>query len=200
MSRLFGLELDGDNRYAEVEEDGCRRVFVYLDHPSSGGKKKRFATALTPEQFDRLRDEIAETDPSARLAAALTAASSETWKHVRELLRRVERHAPRFTNDDLGRDARSHLPAPEIDELVDYLDRTGLVVPFDWLEWLKIVGPLDADPIPRLEACTAEECLGYLTAILRSARFVEGSFERQFLDGYPQLITARLLNLTLHED
>ncbi len=65
VSDLFGLELDGNNRFAQLDHDGHRWIFVYLDHPSSGGKKKRFATALTHEQFDRVRDELAVTDLDA---------------------------------------------------------------------------------------------------------------------------------------
>ncbi|MBH0120383.1 hypothetical protein I0Q12_13010 [Rhodococcus sp. CX] len=59
VSDLFGLALDGNNRFAQLERDGHRRTFVYLDHPSSGGKKKRFATALTREQLDRVLDHLA---------------------------------------------------------------------------------------------------------------------------------------------
>jgi len=58
VSQLFDLGLDGEHRYAEFVHDGRPRAFVYLDHPSSGGKNKRFATALTPEQLDRLRAEF----------------------------------------------------------------------------------------------------------------------------------------------
>lgn len=61
VSQLFHLGLDGEHRYAEFVHDGRPRAFVYLDHPSSGGKKKRFATAVTPEQLDRLRTEFAAT-------------------------------------------------------------------------------------------------------------------------------------------
>lgn len=65
VSDLFDLELDGNNRSAELDHDGHRWTFVYLDHPSSGGKKKRFATALTREQLDRVRGELAVTDLDA---------------------------------------------------------------------------------------------------------------------------------------
>ncbi|WP_301850575.1 hypothetical protein [Rhodococcus pyridinivorans] len=61
VSQLSHLGLDGEHRYAEFVDDGRPRAFVYLDHPSSGGKKKRFATAVTPEQLDRLRTEFAAT-------------------------------------------------------------------------------------------------------------------------------------------
>jgi len=54
---------------------------------------------------------------------------------------------------------------------------------------------LEADPTARLANCTAEECLGYLTGILRAIHWFDGSFEQQFLDGYSQLVLARLLDL-----
>lgn len=60
VSQLFDLGLDGEHRYAEHVHDGRPRAFVYLDHPSSGGKNKRFATAVTPEQLDRLRAQFSD--------------------------------------------------------------------------------------------------------------------------------------------
>lgn len=196
VSDLFGLELDGNNRFAQLEHERRRWTFVYLDHPSSGGKKKRFTTALTRGQLDRVRGELVVADLGAPLSAALAATSPETWDRLRELLQRVERYAPRFTSGDAARSTPSQLPATEANELVDCLYADGLMVPFDWSGWLEVVGPLDADPTARIAECTAEECLGYLTAIFRATRFVEGSFEQQFLDGYPQLILGRLLDLT----
>ena len=61
VSRLFDLGLDGNSRYAELDLDGSRRVFVYLDHPSSWGKKKRFAMALTHDELDRVRMALADS-------------------------------------------------------------------------------------------------------------------------------------------
>jgi len=61
VSRLFDLSLDGNSRYAELDQDGRRRAFVYLDHPSSGGKQKRFAMALTHDQLDRVRMALADS-------------------------------------------------------------------------------------------------------------------------------------------
>ena len=75
------------------------------------------------------------------------------------------------------------------------MNASGLIVSFAWDRWLAVAGPLSEDPTARITDCTAEECLGYLTAALRSARFVDGAFEQQFLDGYPQLILGRLLDL-----
>lgn len=134
------------------------------------------------------------------LSAALAATSPATWDRLRELLQRVERYAPRFTSGDETRNPQSQFPEAEANALVEYLNAAGLVVPFDWTGWLNVVGPLDADPTARIAECTAEECLGYVTALLRAARFVEGTFEQQFLDGYPQLILGRLLDLMQGRD
>ncbi|WP_139281847.1 DUF6508 domain-containing protein [Rhodococcus zopfii] len=150
---------------------------------------------MTRKQLDRVCGELAVADLGAPLSAALAATSPETWDHLRELLQRVERFAPRFVGGDAARNPQSQFPEAEANALVDYLNGAGLVVPFDWTNWLEVVGPSDADPTARIAECTAEECLGYLTAIFRAARFVEGSFEQQFVDGYPQLILGRLLDL-----
>lgn len=197
VSRLFGLRLDGNNRYAELGRYGSRQVFVYLDHPSSGGKNKRFATALTPDQLDRLRGELVLDELGAQLSDALATTSPVTWTYLRRLLQQVERSAPRYTSGDDTRDLLPHLPESEVRELADYLYATGLVVPFDWSTWLRIVGPLDTDPTARIAQCTAEECLGYLTGIFRAMHWFEGSSEEQFQKGYPQLVLARLLDLVL---
>jgi len=193
VSRLFDLDLDGNNRYAEIGQGQRRQVFVYLDHPSSGGKKKRFATALTSEQLDRTSHALVVAELSAPLSEALEATSPVTWAYLRKLLERVERHAPRYTNSEDPRN-RS-LPESEANELAAYLDANGLVVPFDWTTWLSVAGPLETDPTARIANCTAEECLGYLTGIFRAMHWLDGSFEQQFLDGYPQLVLARLLDL-----
>mgnify|MGYP001191712540 CR=1 FL=1 len=62
VSDLFDPGLDAAHRFAAANVDGQRRFFVYLDHPASGGKKKRFATALTRDQLKRIRDEITRPD------------------------------------------------------------------------------------------------------------------------------------------
>lgn len=52
VADLFGVDLDGTNRYATIEIGGVVRHIVRLDHPSSGGKFKRFQTTLSPDQLE----------------------------------------------------------------------------------------------------------------------------------------------------
>ena len=59
MAEVFALELDSTRRLARMTQGGLERTVVYLDHPASGGKAKRFETALSTADLETIRRDLA---------------------------------------------------------------------------------------------------------------------------------------------
>lgn len=55
MAEVFNIGLDSTQRLAHINRDGLQRTVVYLDHPASGGKSKRFETALSPAELEMIK-------------------------------------------------------------------------------------------------------------------------------------------------
>lgn len=61
MAEVFNIELDSEKRSARMTQGGVQRTVVYLDHPASGGKSKRFETALSPDDLQTIRRDLANS-------------------------------------------------------------------------------------------------------------------------------------------
>jgi hypothetical protein len=121
-----------------------------------------------------------------------------------ELLRRIGDHEGAFgeivTHNP---DGTSCLPwsrnAPIIDETVRFLLDKHLQVPgFDWGGWEAGRLAIQRCDQAALATCTDQECLQYLTLLVRAERFTEGTLARSFDNGLMQTLLRRLSQLRAH--
>ncbi|PSR61386.1 hypothetical protein C8259_20320 [Nocardia nova] len=83
--------------------------------------------------------------------------------------------------------------APLVDEVVRFLvDRHLLLTHFNWGAWEEGQHAIQRRDRAALATCTAQQCLQYLTLLVRADRFTEGTLASAFESGLMQALLHRL--------
>ncbi|MFF0501319.1 DUF6508 domain-containing protein [Nocardia aobensis] len=83
--------------------------------------------------------------------------------------------------------------APVLDEVVRFLvDRHLLLTHFNWGAWEEGQQTIQRRDRATLATCTAQQCLQYLTLLVRADRFTEGTLASAFESGLMQALLHRL--------
>jgi hypothetical protein len=83
--------------------------------------------------------------------------------------------------------------APLVDEVVRFLvDRHLLLTHFNWGAWEEGQQVIQRRDRAVLATCTAQQCLQYLTLLVRADRFTEGTLASAFESGLMQALLHRL--------
>ncbi|MDO1484659.1 Uncharacterised protein [Rhodococcus rhodochrous] len=124
---------------------------------------------------------VASKSADAPFRAVLEALTPDDWAELRALLGRVEEHgAPfgRWVGSELGATGVRECGYPEesrvVGDTVEFLYGHDMVVPFDWPGW-KGKAAVERGDVARLAEASADDCLRYLTVIVRAERFSTGT-------------------------
>ncbi|OXR41167.1 hypothetical protein B7C42_06763 [Nocardia cerradoensis] len=92
-----------------------------------------------------------------------------------------------------GTTAARSRKAPVLDEVVRFLvDRQLLLTHFNWGAWEEGQQAIQRRDRATLATCTAQQCLQYLTLLVRADRFTEGTLASAFESGLMQALLHRL--------
>ncbi|MFD6860314.1 DUF6508 domain-containing protein [Rhodococcus sp. NPDC060090] len=145
---------------------------------------------------------MGDGNDDAQFRSALDALVPADWAELRALVEQIDEHGAPFqrqANSAAGTagivDQGYPIEAPIIGDTVDFLYKRDLVVPFDWPGW-EGKQHVERGDVAALAGASAEDCLRYLTVIVRGDRFSSGTLLWSFEEHMTQTLLHRLLDST----
>lgn len=124
--------------------------------------------------------------------------TAEDYAALLDLLRRADAHEGGFGEVVTSNpDGTPCMPwsrnAAIVDDVVRFLTRMDLqIAGFDWRAWEPGWQAVQRDDQAALANCTPQECLRYLTLLVRAERFTEGTLARAFERGQMQTLLRKV--------
>ena len=148
---------------------------------------KSWYSLLVTRRSDRPNaDPFAALSPSPR--QIIESLSSAKWAELTALVDQMDSHEGSFGSwvqperiDQNTMVLVYTTMGPLFKKVFDFAYANGLVLPFDWMNWLETEGKQTRiDRTDQLASLTLEETLGLVTAIFRTDRFNEGALLEAF--------------------
>ncbi|WP_227983763.1 DUF6508 domain-containing protein [Nocardia spumae] len=140
----------------------------------------------------------AESLSAGSADAALVRLTAHDRGVLTELVRRADTHEGPFGETVTSNPDGTPCPprsrhAAIVDDVRRYLiDRQLLLTHFDWGAWADGHRTIQRRDRATLASCTAQQCLQYLTLLVRADRFTEGTLRSGFETGLMQALLHRL--------
>lgn len=166
----------------------------------AGWRAARTATSDSDDgerRADRWRSEVPDSPTDDEIEEHLRSTSASTWRTLRDHIDAIDHLTNRYTWHGGERDEGTHtMPFVAYDErvsaVISLLYEMGVVVVFDWMNWDGVRRFGDAEG---LASAPGADVARWLTALVRSERFGEGSIAATLDDGRFLAALVRLVQV-----